>query len=829
MKKLSIGNRSQTINESMTMKRIYSFMFAAVAAFAAASCAQELENNQVPAGETVTFTAVADGVDTKAALNEGTKYSEWEAGDAITVHNGTKGFEFKTEKAGSRATFSYTGNDFGGEKFLAVYPSGKSFDVANKVVKAYIPTWQQAKAGTYNHAAAVAVAYSENDLFNFKNATALLKFTVNTDNVTHVVFHGNGSEAITGDVNITLGEEGVETVQCLETEFTEDKWNEETQQNDKITVNKYGTWVECYAWDDNSLVDDPSDDTKYFTKGQTYYIAVAPQVFDGGVTVKFRIDKGEELVVKTTAKKVETKINTILNLGELEYVAPVVETVETIYLKPGVWAADDAWFWAHFFGSGGEADVKMTGPDANGMYQADVPAGMEKVLFCRMNPTWSEFSWDVTEGETLVEDRVWNQTGDLTVPFEGDDRFYYVITGWDTESTWMNYEDATYVAPEWTIAGTFNEWNTAAALVQSGDYFVAEDLVLYGAEFKILHNGEWLGYGAVAVDTWATFNGGDNITVMDAAAGKTYDVYVNPAKNKFVVVANGMSVPAESADVWGVCGTFTNNWGISNNVHMTPRADGWYTLEGVEIYKDDQFKFVTNDSWDGSLGANGAVLTAESGTEYDLVVGDGQNIQVSTNGVFTIRLNPATKKFTVTCTEEYTGTVNITVDNKANWNPLYITLWNGETEIVTNAAVTGNTYAVSKNYIGSTLTCQFSNGSKKSDKMNISITRDGATVTLEETIIKLYVQLDTDNSKQWWGNTMKIYVWDTGTSFDTSWPGNTMTSEGNYTWSIIVPSELVGKTINYLVHNGNGWQSPDAQVTISASGNTVTGSSIGIN
>lgn len=803
-------------------------MVAATAMFAAASCAQELENNQVPAGETVTFTAVADGVDTKAALNEGTKYSEWEAGDAITVHNGTKGFEFTTEEAGSRATFSYTGNDFGGEKFLAVYPSGKSFDVANKAVKAYIPTWQQAKAGTYNHAAAVAVAYSENDLFNFKNATALLKFTVNTDNVTHVVFHGNGSEAITGDVNITLGEEGVETVQCLETEFTEDRWNEETQQNDKVTVNKYGTWVECYAWDDNSLVDDPSDDTKYFTKDQTYYIAVAPQVFDGGVTVKFRIDEGEELVVKTTAEKVETKINTILNLGELEYVAPVVETVETIYLKPGVWAADDAWFSAHFFGSGGEADVKMTGPDANGMYQADVPAGMEKVLFCRMNPTWSEFSWDVTEGETLVEDHVWNQTGDLTVPFEGDDRFYYVITGWDTESTWMNYEDATYVAPEWTIAGTFNEWNTAAALVQSGDYFVAEDLVLYDAEFKILHNGDWLGHGAVAVDTWATFSGADNITVMDAAAGKTYDVYVNPAKNKFVVVANGMSVPAESADVWGVCGTFTNNWGISNNVHMTPRADGWYTLEGVEIYKDDQFKFVTNDSWNGSLGAKDAVLTAESGTEYDLV-DNGQNIQVSTNGVFTIRLNPTTKKFTVTCTEEYTGTVNITVDNKANWSPLYITLWNGETEIVTDAAVTGNTYAVSKNYIGSTLTCQFSNGSKKSDKMNISITRDGATVTLEETIIKLYVQLNTDNSKQWWGNTMKIHVWDTGTSLDTQWPGVAMTSEGNYTWSIIVPSELVGKEINYLVHNGNGWQSPDATVTISASGNTVTGSSIGIN
>ena len=56
-----------------------------------------------------------------------------------------------------------------------------------------------------------------------------------------------------------------------------------------------------------------------------------------------------------------------------------------------------------------------------------------------------------------------------------------------------------------------------------------------------------------------------------------------------------------------------------------------------------------------------------------------------------------------------------------------------------------------------------------------------------------------------------------------------MTSEGNYTWSVVVPSELVGKTINYLIHNGNSWQSKDSTVTIKAEGNTVTGSSIGIN
>ena len=205
-------------------------------------------------------------------------------------------------------------------------------------------------------------------------------------------------------------------------------------------------------------------------------------------------------------------------------------------------------------------------------------------------------------------------------------------------------------------------------------------------------------------------------------------------------------------------------------------------------------------------------------------------MKVAKNGKFNLYLNPTALKVRVECVEEYTDlTVNITIDNKANWSPLYIYLEADGTAITSGALVSDNTYAVSGDYIGSTLTCKFTSGAKVSEVMNVAITKDGATVTLEETIIKLMVQLTTDNAKQWWGNTMKIHVWGTGTSFDTSWPGNTMTSEGNYTWSIIVPSELVGKKINYLVHNGNGWQSSDSTVTISAEGNTVDASDIGIN
>jgi hypothetical protein len=280
---------------------------------------------------------------------------------------------------------------------------------------------------------------------------------------------------------------------------------------------------------------------------------------------------------------------------------------------------------------------------------------------------------------------------------------------------------------------------------------------------------------------------------------------------------------------YGVVGSF-QGWDVAVGKPVVMYTEGdWAVARGIELYKNDEFKIVKGNSWDVSYGLSAAGVV-ELDKEVSVVSSNSQNMKVAKNGKFDIYLNATAKKIKVVCVEEYTDLkVNITINNKANWSPLTVTLKDGNTVIADNATVTNNKYQVSGDYIGKTLSCQFFSGTKKSEVMNVTITKDGATVTLEETIIKLKVQLNTANSKQYWGSTMKIHVWNTGTSFDTSWPGNTMTSEGNYTWSIIVPSELVGKTIKYLVHNGNGWQSKDSTVTIKAEGNTITGSSIGIN
>lgn len=328
-----------------------------------------------------------------------------------------------------------------------------------------------------------------------------------------------------------------------------------------------------------------------------------------------------------------------------------------------------------------------------------------------------------------------------------------------------------------------------------------------------------------------TANGNTWVSVLPGTADLTFEGSSNDeskSKTEFVMNA-GMIYNLGTLSVFniGLVGSF-QGWNVESPVSMKA-SNRWYVASGVELYKNDEFKFVKDNSWDVSYGGNGAVLVAEASKEYTLTSKDGKNIKVTKNGKFDIYFNPVTLDFKYECVEEYADlTVDITIDNKANWSPLYITLKSGESVIVNEATVTDNKYPVSGDYIGESLSYTLSNGSKTVEG-NVSITKDGATIILEETVIKLKVTLDTDNSKQWWGNTMKIHVWETGTSFDTSWPGNVMTSEGNYTWSIVVPSELVGKTIKYLVHNGNGWQSSDATVTIAAEGNTVTGSSIGIN
>ena len=395
-------------------------------------------------------------------------------------------------------------------------------------------------------------------------------------------------------------------------------------------------------------------------------------------------------------------------------------------------------------------------------------------------------------------------------------------------------EDSSEIIPDevsaYTVPGVHNNWDTSATpMYAAGDVCVAFNVAT--TEFKINGNNKWFGLasGSLSLDTWTTLSedgSASNIVVADGV----YDIYFSESRTMVCVVNAGAQMPAlpEVAVTIGLVGSF-QGWSETTPIAMSYSGNNWVVAKGVELYKDDEFKFIDGKSWAVNYGAESAIK-AEIGKEYTLVA-NGQNIGVVKNGKYDVYFNTESHAFKYECVEAYdTISVNITINNKANWSPLYIYLEHNGSAITPaqGALVEDNSYFVSGEYIGETLSCKFISGDKVSAVYSVAVTKNGATVTLEENIVKLYYKLDDSNSQQYWGSTTKIHVWNTNTSFDTTWPGNTMTSEGNYTWSIIVPSELVGKTINFLVHNGSGWQSPDSTVTIKAEGNTVTSTSLGV-
>ena len=115
-----------------------------------------------------------------------------------------------------------------------------------------------------------------------------------------------------------------------------------------------------------------------------------------------------------------------------------------LYLDPGVWNVDNAWFAAYFFGNG-ETWKRMTAVD--GLFACEIPTNYPNVIFVRKNPSNQDLNFN---------DK-WAQTGDLTIPTDGKNKFS--ISGWDNNGSWSAIDDnihdnskwTTYTVPTYTI------------------------------------------------------------------------------------------------------------------------------------------------------------------------------------------------------------------------------------------------------------------------------------------------------------------------------------------------------------------------------------------
>lgn len=621
------------------MKKIYSFMVAAVALFAAASCNKELPQENLPAvGETVVYTASTDGADTKAVL-DGT-VSKWCGEELITLHDGTNAFTFYAnagETPVSKVDFTYNKGEnqpeFTATEVMAVYPSGDyTANLDEKIVSnVVVPNNQTLEDNTYPATAAVAVAYSTTTELSFKNATTLLKFKVDGDDVTYGCIAAEGDISGTFDLAYNGGEP-------------------------ELTATTAKQWVDFSKNDD------------FLSKEATYYIAVAPAALNE-ITMYLN---GAEVKSKTFEEPYQLKRNVILDLGTITYTAP--ETASTVYLKPGVWSADGAWYVAYFFNSTGNVAVNMEDTDADGLFEAAVPEGKySKVIFCRMNSEAEALTWE--------DGNVWNQTSNLNVPVKTDDKLCYVVKDWDAYE-WQTIEDAKYVAPEFVAQEGYiylqpsSEWLTDNARFAA--YFFNQtwvDMTLVEGQKDIyqcaIPDGE-INVIFCRMNPSATENNWDNKWSQTADLKMTDgSLYVvsgwedgswtgNPAVAEPEPEQPEEVTPGQASE-WALIGVFS---GWIDQTFVTTSVSNVVVLEDVKMKAAEGFLVrKPTTEWADKYGAgNVNYIQANS---YITTAKDGGDMCLEADGTYDIYFNTTTKAiYVMTAGTDYTTAVEQTVSGK---------------------------------------------------------------------------------------------------------------------------------------------------------------------
>lgn len=368
------------------MKRIITstLLLSALALF---SACQKSEQQAPTKGESIVFTA-SFAPETKTVIKG--NQSLWNL-DEIRIFNGNEAQEYVTtavEKATADFTIKNPEATFTGTSFIAVCPNSLATAAwwnskADKTInKLWLKPEQTATAGTYDPEGHVAVAYTENTALSFKNACALLKFTVKSDNIKEVCVYSTDA-VLSGNFNFNTEGEG------------------------SITTTAIG------EYETNNYVKIKGD----FVNGQTYYMSCIPGTLANGFTLEVVNDKAAKGKDNVYTKPIELKRSKIYDLGDVTYTERPAET-KTLYLEPGVWETAGAVYQAYLFNGSGSQwyDFEKV---KEGLYKVSFPDQWETIVACRMNPAGPASDW---AGK-------WNQTNDISIASFGDNNCIS-ITGW---------------------------------------------------------------------------------------------------------------------------------------------------------------------------------------------------------------------------------------------------------------------------------------------------------------------------------------------------------------------------------------------------------------
>lgn len=459
------------------MRKTLLWISAVFAMLAAVSCnKEELNNVDVPqtSVESLEFIAYTD-VATKTTLNG--LDTEWESGDEIAIN----GVCYITEDEGSKAKFfkdpEADGNPFA--PFYAVYPY-----YANMGEKEYVIDFLSTGSTTLTAGSigddVISIAYSASEPeLEFKNVVSLIKFQVPSAGISEI--HISANENLAGEITVDYIDG-----KPIVTEVSEGK---------------------------NKLVLTASEGT--FVVGTDYYVPVLP-----GAKTNLTVTIDETVVAE--GKTIEFKRSKIHYLGTLPEAVPV-------YLVPGQWAADNAWFAISYK----DVVAKME-RDAEGYPTYNLPSSVTSFSFWRMNPA----------EELLEESNRWNIIENVVLP-QDDATNYYIWESWDAPYGQWGTKPA---EKTYSIVGEFNGWGDSGEdipmekVTNELGLFVAKNVSALKAfkEWKIRVNDAWdESYGSaitgIQANKWVTVSSSNTSVEADG----TYDIYYHAQLGRIYVISSG--------------------------------------------------------------------------------------------------------------------------------------------------------------------------------------------------------------------------------------------------------------------------------------------------
>ena len=294
------------------MKRFYLF---ALAAMLFAACAtddtQDLRPIDVPETLTVGFEGGDD--DTRVQLNEAGK-TVWTKGDLVSVFyrsdaNQQWQFQGETGDTNGKLTRISQGNtpNIGLDKVVAVYPYNENYliELQTGNIQALLPDIQKYVEDSYGIGSSIMISSSRTDKLFLKNVCGWLKLQITGDaTIGYITLKGNNGEQVAGNVFITADDASCTLASDLNDLYGDGSGDLEGTLIDPNTI--------------SSLVGlDCGDGVTLGTEATAFYIALPPQTFEKGVTVKIVATSGK-VMTKPTDNSLTIERNTIQPMAVFE-------------------------------------------------------------------------------------------------------------------------------------------------------------------------------------------------------------------------------------------------------------------------------------------------------------------------------------------------------------------------------------------------------------------------------------------------------------------------------------------------------------------------------